>query len=180
MRREFSSGGVVFKKLQNSKSPSSLRLRRTSKTLWLLAKSAPSKEFPRSFWRLPKGWLDDEEGGKKTGPLARGDRKATEDEIQNAALREVRGEGGVQAKIIEKLGTERYFFTVNGEKILKFVTFYLMEWIEDIPEGPGFETEKVEWLDYDKARKKLTHSGEKKILDKAKQVLDSGLQATLV
>ncbi len=63
---------------------------------------------------------------------------------------------------------------------MKFVTFYLMEWVEDLLEGPGFETSEVVWLPYDEARKTLTHSGEKKVLDKAKSLLDSGMQENLI
>ena len=47
MMREFSAGGVVFKKAK-------------SKVLWLVAKSSPSKKYPGDIYRLPKGWVDDE------------------------------------------------------------------------------------------------------------------------
>lgn len=167
MKREFSSGGVVYKKDD-------------SQSLWLVTKSTPSELYPKGFWRLPKGWLDDTDGGKKTGPLARGDMRASEEVIRKAALREVKEEGGVKAKIIKKIGTEKYFSTIKGEKILKFVTFYLMEWLKDLPVGPGFETEEVSWLGFEEARKRLTHSGEKKILDKAHHLLSSGLQENLL
>lgn len=165
MRRQFSSGGVVFKKIKTKGS--------IVKTFWLVAKSNPSKDYPQEIWRMPKGWLDDEDNGKNPGPFARGEEKATEEVLREAALREVREEGGVEAKIIKKIGTERFFFKNEDELIQKFVTYYLMEWVKDLPEGPGFETEKVEWLGFEDARKKLTHSGEKKVLDKAKEILDS-------
>ena len=172
MQRQFSAGGVVFRKsqIQNSK----------SQIMWMVAKSNPNKDFPKEVWRLPKGWLDDEENGKKPGLLARGIKKVDEVEIQNAALREVKEEAGVNAKIIKKIGTERYFFTDKGKRVLKFVTFYLLEWLSDLSEAFGFETEEVKWLSYRMARNKLTNTGEKKILDKAKMVLDTGLQESLV
>jgi 8-oxo-dGTP pyrophosphatase MutT (NUDIX family) len=175
MKREFSAGGIVFKKKDNS-------------IFWLIAKSAPSKLYPKSVWRLPKGWLDDKNGGKNPGPLATGARKATEKILREAALKEVREEGGVEAKIIEKLGTDKYFYTQKSVKILKFVTFYLMEWLADLPDGPDFETEKVAWLLFEKARKKLEYPREKKTLDKAslllrnkaKKALDQGVQTNLI
>ena len=74
MNLEFSSGGVVFKKKDN-------------KILWLITLSSPSKLYPHSYWRLPKGWLDDKNG--QPGPLAKGERKAGEKELQKTALREV-------------------------------------------------------------------------------------------
>lgn len=173
LAREFSAGGVVFRKVKG-------REGKKVKVLWLVAKSAPSALYPKGFWRLPKGWLDDTGGGKNPGPLGRGVRCATEEELRQAAIREVAEEGGVEAKIVDKIGTERYFFTISGKRILKFVTFFLMEWVKDLRSGPGFETEEVLWLPYKEARTKLTHSGEKKILDKAKRLLDSGIQGSLV
>ena len=172
LSRRFSAGGVVYKQSKGKSGD--------LKILWLVAKSRPSDLYPNEVWRLPKGWIDDLNDGQVPGPLASGERKAKEEEIQEAALREVVEEGGVKAKIISKLGTEKYFLTVSGQRILKFTTFYLMEWAKDLKEGPDFETEKVEWLPYKKARKRLSYSGEKKILDKAKQVLDQGIQESLV
>lgn len=166
LTREFSAGGVVFKKGDDG-------------FWWLVTKSAPSKLSPQGFWRLPKGWLDDVRGDRP-GPLARGEKKATQEEIKNAALKEVEEEGGVKAKIVAKIGTEKYFFNFEGQKTLKFVTFYLMEWKKDLPEGPTWETEKVEWLPFEKAKKCLKHKGEKRILDKAKEVLEVPRQENLI
>ncbi len=159
MLREFSAGGVVFKKESNQ-------------VLWLVTKATPSKLFPNSFWRFPKGWLDDIDGGKNPGPLASGKKKATSDEIESAAIREVAEEAGVKAKVIKKVGTEKYFMNRGKGKTMKFVTYYLMEWIEDLPEGHDAETAEIAWLPFDEARKKLSYSGEKKILDKAAAILE--------
>ena len=172
MRREFSSGGVVYRRTKNPKEG--------NRILWLVTKSKPSRLFPKHVWRLPKGWLDDEDGGKNPGPLASGKKKAGEEDLQRAALREVKEEGGIEARIVSKLGTEKYLFTIPDEnknsnksrKVLKFVTFYLMEWKKDLPGGFGFETEAIEWLPYEEAYKRLSHSGERAVLRKAKERLD--------
>lgn len=156
--REFSAGGVVYKK-------------EGEEILWLITKSTPSELFPVASWRLPKGWLDDENDGKDPGPLARGDNKANTEDLEKAALREVSEEGGVEAKIVEKIMTEQYFITRGGEKAMKFVTYFLMEWIKDRPEGHDFETSEVAWLSYEAARKKLTHGSSKKILDEAAKLV---------
>ncbi len=158
MKREFSAGGVVYKKVNSS-------------ILWLIAKSQATPDYPNSYWRLPKGWIDDRDDGKNPGSIASGERKATEEELKEAAIREVREEGGVEAHIVQKIGTSQYVFSRNDGKVMKFVTFYLMEWERDLEEGPGFETEKVEWLVFEEARKILKNSGEKKVLDKAKEIL---------
>ena len=170
--REFSSGGAIFKKLKVNtplKSGKSHEL----KVLWLVTKSAPSALYPKSIWRLPKGWIDDE--GEGPGPMARGMKKTSEEELQNAALREAKEEAGVEARIVTKIGTETRFFTSNGQRVMKFVTSYLMEWLKDLPEGLGFETSKVAWLSYEIARKKLSYSSEKRTLDKARQILEAGV-----
>jgi 8-oxo-dGTP diphosphatase len=188
MIREFASGGIVFRKFQipnfkfQTNKFDSVKLNKfvSCEIKWLVAKSAKSKLYPESYWRLPKGWLDDEDGGKSPGPITRVEKKATEEELQKGALREVEEEGGVKAKIISKLGTDKFFFTSSGERILKIVTYFLMEWTRDLPEGFGFETSEVAWLGYAEARKRLEHNGEKNILDKAKKILDSGNQESLV
>lgn len=140
--RQFSSGGVVYRKKQGS-------------TLWLVTRTNPSVNFPQDAWRLPKGWIDEGETPEMAG------------------LREVEEEGGVKAKIIQKIETIRYFFTTaDRTKILKFVTFYLMEFVNDLPEGFGEETSEIAWLPFEEAVKQLSYSGEKAVLKKANNLLN--------
>lgn len=166
MKFEYSSGGAVFKRTSSNR------------FFWLITRSSPSKEFPESYWRLPKGWIDDEID--KPGIYARGEKKATDQVIREAALREVREEAGVEAEILKKIGTKKLFFTKSGEKILKFVTFYLMEWKKDLPEGPGFETSQVGWDLFEEATGKLKYKSEKEVLRKANEILASGTQESLI
>ncbi|OGM10781.1 hypothetical protein A2Z22_02735 [Candidatus Woesebacteria bacterium RBG_16_34_12] len=171
MRREFSSGGVVFKRCLALRAKKLKTQNSKFKILWLVTKSTASKLYPKSVWRLPKGWLDDEDNGKNPGPMASGLIKASESDLKDAALKEVKEEGGVKAKIIKKIGTEKYFRKEKKETIVKFVTFYLMEWVKDSREGFGLETEEIAWLSDNKARERLSYSGERIILDKAKNLL---------
>lgn len=158
--REFSSGGVVYKKTNNQ-------------YLWLIAKSSTSDLFPNAVWRLPKGWLDDA-GKGMPGPMASGEVKADEESLQKTAVREVQEEAGVSAEIKEKIGTQKYFFThPTRGKILKFVTFYLMEWRSDLPEGFDNETSEIAWLEYEEAYKQITYSAEKEMLKKASEIIYS-------
>ncbi len=142
VKREFSAGGVVFKK-------------ENGKVLWLLYKPSGKTRFYQKGWRFPKGWIDQGETS------------------QEAALREVKEEGGIRAEIVGKIDVIRiFFFNEQKEKVLKSISFYLMRWVADIKKGPGWETEKIEWLSYPEALEKLAFDSEKKILKKAKKLLE--------
>lgn len=156
--REFSSGGAVFKQI-------------SGETFWLVTASTPTELYPNIVWRLPKGWLDDA-GEGVPGPMASGITKPSEDEIIRTALREVREEAGIEAKIVEKIGTEKYFYKhpVRGN-IMKFVTFYLMEWVKDLSEGFDDETSEIAWLPIEQAKNKLSFKSEKDVLQKAEKLL---------
>jgi 8-oxo-dGTP pyrophosphatase MutT (NUDIX family) len=108
--REFSAGGVVYKKIGNE-------------TAWLVTKTAPSELYPDPVWILPKGWLDDVD--TLPGPYTLGLKKANEEFLQKSAIREVEEEGGIKAKIVSKITTDRYFFTKkDGERVLKFEVLF--------------------------------------------------------
>ena len=91
--REFSSGGVVFKKDRN-------------KILWLIRKTTASELYPKQYWMLPKGRIDDTDGDEP-GPMASGKIRASEELLQAAAIREVGEEGGVRALDSNKIFEER-------------------------------------------------------------------------
>lgn len=158
LTREFSSGGIVYKKTDKG-------------LLWLVRRTSASKMFPNTYWMFPKGWLDDA-GPDIPGPMARGSVKATEEILQKTAIRETREETGVEAKIIKKIGTINLFYThpVRG-KVMKFVTHYLMEWVKDGPNGFDFETSEIAWLPYNEALERLSYKSEKEALEKAKNLL---------
>jgi len=81
MKREFSAGGVVFK-------------REKEKILWLVRRAAGGENYRGNLgWTLPKGWIDDRDSGKNPGPKAAGEERATEEDLQAAAVREVEEKG---------------------------------------------------------------------------------------
>jgi 8-oxo-dGTP pyrophosphatase MutT (NUDIX family) len=160
MIRQFSAGGVVFRKKDNQ-------------IEFLLKKNTFSKPYPGSNeWSLPKGWLDDA-GPDQPGPFALGQKKATHEEVEVAALREVREETGVEAKIISRIGTDQFFFVDHHhEKVFKTVIFFLMLYIKDLPEGFSSETSEVKWVSFDEACQLLQkRKGECEIIKKAKNLL---------
>ncbi len=119
-----------------------------NKIKWLIVKPAGRKE-----WRLPKGLIEKNETSVK------------------AAMREVEEEGGVKAVIKEKVGEIKYFYTQDGQKVLKTVIFFLMEYIEGDTSNHDEEVEKVAFLPFDKAYNKLTYETEKEILAQAYEIL---------
>jgi len=159
MTRQFSSGGVVYKKYNGS-------------VLWLVTKSAPSEIYPDPVWRLPKGWIDNDTPDIP-GPMASGRIKADEESLQKAGLREVAEEGGIYARIIVKIGTSKYFMNFPKGRVMKFVTFYLMEWMKNCPDSFDSETAETKWLPFGEAYKKLTYSNERGVLKKAQDLLAS-------
>ncbi|MDP2926773.1 MAG: NUDIX domain-containing protein [bacterium] len=138
MIREFSAGGIVYKK-------------EGDQMLWLIRRPKGNSEYRGNLgWTLPKGWIDEGET------------------IEQAALRETAEEAGVRAKIIEKLPSFKVFYTnKEGEKVLKFITYFVMEWREDIEEGFGSETEETRWLGQKEAAELLVHKNERDLLEKA-------------
>jgi 8-oxo-dGTP pyrophosphatase MutT (NUDIX family) len=157
MIRQFCAGGLVYKK-------------ENSETLFLICKS--SNPLAKSPWCLPKGWLDDDPGDAP-GPRTLGKIRATPEEVEASALREVCEEGGVEAKIISRLGSEKFMFTDdNKQLVFKFVTFFLMAYIRDIPEGFGSETSEIRWVKVDEAAELLKkRKGEYELIVKAQSLI---------
>jgi 8-oxo-dGTP pyrophosphatase MutT (NUDIX family) len=150
MIREFSAGGIVYKKAQSEK-----RKAQNAEILWLIRRPKGNPEYRGNLgWTLPKGWIDEGET------------------IEQAALRETAEEAGVKAKIIEKLPSLKVFYTnKEGQKVLKFITYFVMEWLEDLKEGFGVETEEIKWLSREEATELLVHKNERDLLEKAVSLL---------
>lgn len=145
MKREFSAGGVVYKK-------------EGGQILFLVRRSSGGADYRGSLgWTLPKGWIDEGETPEQ------------------AAVRETKEEGGVEAGIIEKLGTIKVFFAdVNTrEKVMKFITYYLMEYQQDTADGFGWETAETAWMGIKEATDKMAYDSEKKLVTKAWELLQS-------
>jgi 8-oxo-dGTP pyrophosphatase MutT (NUDIX family) len=160
--REFSSGGVIYRS-------------KDDETLWFVRKTTASDLYPKQYWMLPKGRIDDSENDTP-GPMASGKVKADEKSLQETAIREVREEGGIDAEIVKKIKTIFYSYNdQNRGKVMKFVTFYLMKWLKDLPEGFDWETSEIAWLPFDEAVERLSFDGEKEVLEKATTILSSTL-----
>lgn len=101
------------------------------------------------YWGFPKGLIDPGQTSKE------------------AAIREVKEEGGVVAEIVEKVGESKYIYTLNSEKIFKVVTIYLMKYLSGDPKDHDWEVSEAGWYSPKEALKKLSFSQDKSLLKRA-------------
>ena len=137
MRREFSAGGVLLRRVRGR---------------WVLAGIRPAGKKP-GIWALPKGLI---------GP---GEKP------EEAALREVAEETGVEARLVTKLGDIRYVYTWAGERVFKVVSFYLLRYrrgrLGQIAPEQEIEVAEARWLPLDEAPKLLAYRGEREMAENA-------------
>jgi 8-oxo-dGTP pyrophosphatase MutT (NUDIX family) len=149
---EYSAGGVVYRQSRQP-APSSQLLTATRQqpgagsrkqiNLWLICKHSGYHQ-----WVLPKGIVEDGESPEET------------------AVREVKEETGVTARIIKKIEPDvRYHYTKNGILVNKRVTFYLMEYVSGDIADRSWEMEDAAWLPRGQASKALAFAQERRVLE---------------
>lgn len=108
-----------------------------------------TKHSQNKHWSFPKGLIDPGQTPEQ------------------AAIREVKEEGGVEAEIVDKVGHNKYVYTLNGEKIFKVVTYFLMRYKSGHPKDHDWEVSDAGWYEVEDALKQLTFSQDKTLLKKA-------------
>jgi 8-oxo-dGTP pyrophosphatase MutT (NUDIX family) len=146
MEREFSAGGLVVRHLHGQ---------------WHLAVIEPAgreSESGKPIFALPKGWID------------RGEK------AEEAAVREVREEAGVEATVVSKLGDVKYVYVrkwSDGARVFKMVTFYLLRYVTgeigNISAAMRKEVLRALWIPLEEAPQKLAYKGERQMAEKALQ-----------
>ena len=108
---------------------------------------------PEKRWQLPKGLIDDGETPEE------------------AAVREVREESGINARIIAPLETIEYWFTANWDnnrrRIHKFVHFFLMKYKDGDTSDHDHEVDEVRWVTVEEALRTLNFPTERDLVRKA-------------
>jgi 8-oxo-dGTP pyrophosphatase MutT (NUDIX family) len=104
-------------------------------------------------WSLPKGHIE-----KGETP-------------EQAALREVKEETGLDARIVAELGEVVYFYRRPGGLIRKVVYHFLMEHTGGEFGPPNWEVDEVRWIDIDQADTLLTYKNDQGTVRKAKERL---------
>lgn len=107
----------------------------------------------RLLWSLPKGHLEDGET------------------LEQAAVREVAEETGIQGLIIGTLGTIDFWFVVEGRRIHKTVHHYLMRAVGGELSDEDIEVTEVAWFPLPDIAHQLAYSDERGLLDEASRLL---------
>src|SRR5437660_12697523 len=100
-------------------------------------------------WALPKGWVEKGE------------------DLEQTAVREVREETGLDAKVLRKLGeiTYEFYSKADRSRIVKTVHLFLMEYLGGDTAGHDDEVEEVRWFRHEGARRMLTYKNERETLE---------------
>jgi 8-oxo-dGTP diphosphatase len=82
---------------------------------------------------------------------------------QDAALREVREETGLDATPVEKLGDIRYWYARDGDGVFKVVSFFLFRYRSGRLDDHDHEVEEALWIPLEEAPDRLAYKSEKEI-----------------
>jgi 8-oxo-dGTP pyrophosphatase MutT (NUDIX family) len=109
-------------------------------------------------WCIPKGHLEPGETNEQ------------------AALREVFEETGLNAEITDYLGDVSYTFNQKGKNVSKTVHVYLMNQISgelSMDHDPNHEASELAWVKLDELISRLSHGSEKRIAQIALEIIEA-------
>jgi 8-oxo-dGTP pyrophosphatase MutT (NUDIX family) len=86
---------------------------------------------------------------------------------EQAAIREVREETGLEADLIESLGDVRYHYERGHRTVRKDVRFFLFEYRSGSLDDHDHEIEEARWMPLRAAAVELTYLGEREMVQRA-------------
>lgn len=117
----------------------------------------------KNLWTIPKGTVDKDEN------------------VEDAAIREIREETGLTGRIVESIGEKSYWFYLKDENIKyrKTVMYFLLEYAEGTIEDTCIEVDDAQWFLIDDAVQKVTYRNDKDIIAKARDIIFRKMQETV-
>jgi 8-oxo-dGTP pyrophosphatase MutT (NUDIX family) len=86
---------------------------------------------------------------------------------EDAALREVREETGVDAELVGPLGEVRYWYQRGGRRVAKVVAFFLLRYVSGRLDDHDAEVEDARWMPLTEAAETLSYAGERDMASRA-------------
>ena len=98
------------------------------------------------------------------------------EDLEQTAVREVREETGLDAKILRKLGeiTYEFYSKADRSRVHKTVHLFLLECLGGDMADHDDEVEEVRWFPLSDAVQMLTHKNERDVLEKAVSLIEGG------
>ena len=92
----------------------------------------------------------------------------------DAATRELREEAGINGRLVEKLGDVKYWYSRDGDRVMKVVSFFLFRYRSGSVRDHDFEVDSAEWVPLEDAPRLLSYRGEREMAEAALSALSTG------
>ena len=166
----FSAGGVIIRVTPNDSSPDGeSHDENDQRHVASVGTSSAALPVLDGVEVVLVGFLRDE-----TWTLPKG-TPATGETVEETALREVREETGIQARILDDLGSIQYSFARRGVRFNKEVRHFLMEAIGGDVTLHDAEYDEARWFAFAEALQRLTYVNEADVLRRAVPLIEKHL-----
>lgn len=109
-------------------------------------------------WQLPKGWVEEGESPEQ------------------AAVREVREEGGVDGSVVGPIDRIEYWYRSKYDpepvRVHKFVQFFLLTYQAGTTDDHDDEVREARWIEIGEAEQTLSFKDERRVVSMAREALE--------